>query len=95
MPILIRDMNKNFWIFSILISIGLSLHALDIPSRKIEDDSSLRISLRDTWFSEVPDRVLNRNPENYTLRGGSRIQVRSESGRDEFLVVLARELTGP
>ena len=75
-------MSKNFWILSILISIGFSLSALDIPTRRIEDDSSLRVSFMESWFSEIPETVLNRRTEQYTLRGGSRIQVRSEAGRD-------------
>jgi len=64
----------------------------DLPTSKIEDDSSLRIALRDAWFGEVPSRVMNKRVEYYTLNGGSRVQVRSEAGREEFLVVLAREL---
>jgi hypothetical protein len=36
--------------------------------------------------------VLNRPPRTYSLPGGGRIQVRTEAGRDEFAVVLAREL---
>ena len=69
----------------------------DLPTRKIEDDSALRISLEASWFREVPGRVLAKKPELYTLRGGSRIQVRVETSprnKDEFAVVLAREQNG-
>ena len=69
----------------------------DIPSNKIEDDSSLRISLEASWFRETPARVLAKRPETHTLRGGSRIQVRVETSarnQEEFAVVLAREQNG-
>jgi hypothetical protein len=85
----------GLFILSLLICIDFSLAAQDLPSRRIEDDSSLRISLQDSWFKEAPGTVLNKRAENYTLRGGSRIQVRAEAGGNEFLIVLARELEGP
>jgi hypothetical protein len=70
------------------------LHALDVPTRKIEDDSSLRIILKDTWFTETPGKVLSMPSKVYTLSGGQRLEVRSEAAREEFMVILARELTG-
>jgi hypothetical protein len=70
----------------------VSLGALDVPTRSLPDDSSLRRSLADTWFTEMPGRVLNRTPVIHTLPGLGRIEVRTELGRDEFMVVLAREL---
>jgi hypothetical protein len=71
---------------------GAGLWGLDLPTGKIEDDSTLRITLQDSWFNESPARVLNKKSEYHTLRGGSRIQVRSEAGKDEFMIILAREL---
>jgi len=70
---------------------------LDVPTRLIEDDSSLRISLEASWFRGSPAAVLARRPEYHTLRGGGRIQVRVETSnrnRDEFAVILAREQNG-
>ena len=67
------------------------------PAQKAEDDSSLRISLADSWFRESPGKVLSKRPETYTLKGGSRVQVRVETSpqnRNEFAVVLAREQNG-
>jgi hypothetical protein len=78
----------------LLIALSPALYALDVPSLKIEDDSSLRISLTDSWFHETPGRVLNKKAEYHTLKGGGKIQVRAEAGRDEFMIVLARELAG-
>jgi hypothetical protein len=70
-----------------------SAGALDLSTRVIEDDSSLRISLRDEWLTEIPARVLAKKPLTRTLPGGGRIEIRAEgAGRDEFLVILAREL---
>jgi hypothetical protein len=74
---------------------GRPLFGLDLPVKRIIDDSSLRISLKDTWFTENPGRVLGRRPELFTLGGGGRVQIRAEAGRDEFMIILARELTGP
>jgi hypothetical protein len=47
-----------------------ALFALDLPTRRIEDDSSLRIAIRDTWLTEVPGRMLNNRPFIHTLPGG-------------------------
>ena len=69
----------------------MPLQGIDLPTRKIEDDVSLRISLKDFWFTEAADRVLSQNPFTHTLPWGDRIQVRSEAGKDEFMIVLARE----
>jgi hypothetical protein len=70
------------------------LAGLDVPSGKIEDDSSLRISLMETWFTETPARVLNNRAFIHTMPGGGRIEVRSERGKDELAIILARELRG-
>jgi hypothetical protein len=101
MPILKLRMNRQFlssiFLLSLLLGVGEALLSQDLPTRKIEDDSSLRISLMDAWFLQPPERVLSKRPELYTLRGGSRIQVRTETSqqnRDEFAIVLAREQNG-
>jgi hypothetical protein len=67
---------------------------LDVPSAKIQDDSSLRISLVQSWFKEAPLKTLANRPFIHTLPGGGRIQVRIEDGPREFGIVLARELNG-
>jgi hypothetical protein len=70
------------------------LAALDLPTHKIEDDSALRVSLKDSWFTEVPGRVMARPAFIHTLPGGGRIQVRTEAAGEEFMVILAREWNG-
>ncbi|MDR2494456.1 MAG: hypothetical protein LBD24_04435 [Spirochaetaceae bacterium] len=67
---------------------------LDLPTRQIPDDSSLRLALRGSWFTETPERVLSMKSFVHDLAGGGKIQVRSEAGRDEFMVILARERNG-
>ncbi|MDR0376389.1 MAG: hypothetical protein LBH70_01190 [Spirochaetaceae bacterium] len=67
---------------------------VDVPSAKIQDDSSLRISLMQSWFTEAPAKALASRPFIYTLPGGGRIQVRAEDGGREVGIVLARELNG-
>jgi hypothetical protein len=70
------------------------LFSLDQPTGRIVDDSALRIALGESWFTAAPGRVLGRRPELRNLSGGGRVQVRAEAGGDEFMVILARELTG-
>jgi hypothetical protein len=76
-----------------LPGLGGSLFGLDLPSRGIVDDSALRIALKDR-FTETPGQALGRGPEIRTLSGGGRVQVRAEAGEQEFMLILARELTG-
>jgi hypothetical protein len=71
---------------------GAGVWGLDLPTAKLEDDSTLRRGLKDSWFDDSPARVLNKKSEYYSLRGGSRVQLRVEAGTDEFMIVLAREL---
>jgi hypothetical protein len=52
------------------------------------------MEIKDTWLTEVPARVLGKRPMIRTLNSGGRIQVRTEEGRTEFAVVLAREWNG-
>jgi hypothetical protein len=88
--------SRRFFTAAGILCLGLlaPLFGLDVPTGNIEDDSSLRLSLMETWFTEVPARVLNNRAFMYTMPGGGRIEVRSERGRDEFAIVLARELRG-
>jgi hypothetical protein len=81
------------WVIAVLLLLGLMLplSGLDLPTRKIADDSSLRIDLKDLWFTEAPTQVLARKSFIHTLSGGGRIQVRTEVGKDEFMIILARE----
>jgi hypothetical protein len=75
-----------------LLLLAVSLWAVDSPSSKIEDDSALRRSLKDSWLTEAPGKVLAARSSIHTLPGGSRIQVRAEERGNEFAVILAREL---
>ncbi|MDR2080018.1 MAG: hypothetical protein LBP74_09890 [Treponema sp.] len=81
-------------VFLVLLCSPASLSALDLPIGRIPDDSSLRISLVDSWFIEVPSVVLNKRRTLQTLSGGGRVEVRAEAAGDEFMIILARELNG-
>lgn len=103
MKVLMNSLLKAFFSFLFLAAVALapgaafSPQAADVPSRNIEDDSALRRSLEAFWFRETPGAVLARPPEMHTLRGGGRIQVRTETSAaspNEFAVVLARERDG-
>ncbi|MDR1587085.1 MAG: hypothetical protein LBS57_06495 [Treponema sp.] len=75
-----------------LLLLAAFLWAADSPSSKIEDDSSLRRSIKNNWLTEAPGKVLAARPFVHTLPGGSRIEVRAEDRGNEFAVILAREL---
>ena len=101
-PILIMDMSRFFPPLKIVLPFlffasAFSLWGRDVPTRSIEDDSPIRRAIESSWFRESPARVLAKQPEMHTLRGGGRVQVRVETSaqnRDEFAVVLAREQGG-
>jgi hypothetical protein len=84
----------SFLVLGIFGLLGTSAWCIDVPSRKILDDSSLRLSLVQTWFKETPGKVLANQSFIHILPGGGRIQVRTEDGASEFGIVLARELNG-
>jgi len=78
----------------LLSFIVLPVFGLDLPVSKIPDDSMLRIKLKDSWLTEVPARVLMKRPVVESLPGGDRVQVSALEGKDEFMVLFSRELTG-
>ncbi|MDR2144084.1 MAG: hypothetical protein LBP29_06925 [Treponema sp.] len=90
---------SNFSIQAILLGIlffgaCLALHAADLPLRQIEDDSALRAAIKNSWLIESPSSVLRNRPFTRTLPGGSPVQVRTETRRNELTVILAREWNG-
>jgi hypothetical protein len=84
------------WIFFSFLFPGLliSAYTQDVPTRYIQDDSPVRISIKNTWLTEAPGKVLEKSPDVYTLAGGDRIQIRAEGTRDECTIILAREREG-
>jgi len=68
--------------------------SLDLPISQISDDSYLRIRLKDDWFTDTPRSVLARRPVIESLQSGERVQIRTEEGRQEFLVLISREMMG-
>jgi hypothetical protein len=86
---------KAAWALALVCLLCLPLGARDLPSAAIEDDSALRISIRDEWFLDTGGRIMAKPAQIHTLPGGGRLQVRVEQSADEFAVILARELTGP
>jgi hypothetical protein len=80
--------------FGILFSGTVALQAADLPIRQIEDDSALRTAIKDTWLIETPSSVLRNRPFTRRLPGGGIVQVRTETRRNELVVILAREWNG-
>ena len=67
----------------------------DLPVARISDDSILRNRLKDVWFMDTPQRVLNQRSSIELLQTGERVLVSAAEGREEFMVILARErMTG-
>ncbi|GHV75221.1 hypothetical protein AGMMS49942_00420 [Spirochaetia bacterium] len=99
MPILETSMSvpgfsRLITLFLIFLAAFVPLSALDLPIRRIPDDSSLRASLVDSWFKGRPGTVLNQVLPLQTLPGGGRVEVRTEAAGEEFMIILARELNG-
>ena len=87
-------MIKKLFILIIVLAISgvFSMFGLDLPTAQVADDSLLRIRLKDTWLLESPDRVMARRAVLQTLANGERVEVRVEQGREEFMVIFAREM---
>lgn len=94
LPIPKSTMTKALTVLIALLLLAVPAFGADLPTRSIRSDASLRSELRDAWFLEVPARVMGRQGVLRSLPGGGRVEVRIEQGRDEFLVVLARERNG-
>ena len=84
---------KTVLLITFLCAAALASFALDVPVADIIDDSTLRTSVRDAWFIESPNRVLAKPRVVHNLPGGGRVELRTEAGKDEFMVIFARELT--
>jgi len=84
----------RLFVFCLIISLSVgSVFAADVPLGKIADDSGLRGRVKETWLLESPGKVLARPRALFNLDGGERVELRTEAGQDEFMVIFARELT--
>jgi hypothetical protein len=86
-------MRKYFLYFPLFILLlrAFPVFGQDLPTAKIVDDSALRTGVKDTWLAESPVRVIAKTRELHTLPGGGRVELRTETYKDEFTVVFARE----
>ncbi|MDR0448652.1 MAG: hypothetical protein LBH07_08280 [Treponema sp.] len=78
----------------ILILLIRQVYAADVPSSRIQDDSSLRTAIKDTWFTENPALVQRNRPVTRNLPGNSPVQIRTSAQNRELSVILARERNG-
>jgi len=83
---------RVFSLIILAVSGVFPLFGLDLPTAQIADDSLLRNRLKDSWLIESPGRVVTRRAVLQTLASGERVEVRAEEGRNEFMVIFAREL---
>jgi hypothetical protein len=79
-------------IICFLFSVVPHIYSLDLPTNQIPDDSLLRIKLKETWLTDTPNRVLARRIATETLESGEKVQVSAIEGKEEFMVILSREL---
>jgi hypothetical protein len=82
-----------FLAFCLILGLaGYSASGMDVGIGKITDDSDLRTSVKDSWITEIPGKVLAKPRVLYNLDSGGRVELRTEAGQNEFMVILAREL---
>ncbi|MCL1815734.1 MAG: hypothetical protein FWG27_07960 [Treponema sp.] len=83
------------WVFSAsLFLLPAGLFPADLTSAFIQDDSTLRITIKDSWLTGTPAAVLRNRPFVRNLPGGAPVQVRSEVRNNDFSVILSRERNG-
>jgi len=80
-------------VFFILFNL-FPVSGLDLPVSQISDDSYLRTRYKDDWLTDTPRRVLGRRPVIETLQNGERVQISTEEGREEFMILISREMMG-
>jgi hypothetical protein len=90
----ISTIYTKFVLLGILIFSCELLFAADVPSVSIQDDSTLRISIKDSWLTANPAVVAKNRTFIRNLPGGSPVQVRAEVRGSEISVLLARERNG-
>jgi len=81
-----------FVILFILFNI-FPVYSFDLPVSRISDDSLVRLRIKDSWMLETPSRVLSQYARRETLESGERVEIRTTEGREEFMVLISRELT--
>jgi len=81
-----------FFILSALLNVTPA-SGLDLPISKISDDSLIRQKIKDSWMLETPGRVLMQPSRIETLESGEKVEIRTQEGKEEFMVLISRELT--
>jgi hypothetical protein len=82
---------RVFFVAAVLLLTVPPLGALDVALRHIPDDSSLRLELKGSYFTDTAARVMARRPLVRTLPGGDEVEVRVETSGTGFTAVLARK----
>jgi len=81
-----------FFILLVLLNVS-QVCGLDLPVSRISDDSILRLRIKNSWMLEAPDRVLSQPARRENLESGERVEIRTVEGKEEFMVLISRELT--
>jgi hypothetical protein len=80
-------------LFFLITSLFITpVYSLDLPSSQIADDSTLRVALKDTLFTESPAKLSAQPSRIEYLQNGERVEVRIQENRNEVMVLISREL---
>jgi hypothetical protein len=83
-----------FYILMFSLFSLIPLFANDVLVKDIPNDAEFRSAIKDSWLTEIPDRVLRQKPGLFRLPDGTLIQVRAEAAGAELAVILAKERSG-
>ncbi|MDR0910825.1 MAG: hypothetical protein LBM77_13805 [Spirochaetaceae bacterium] len=92
MKIHVRPLLWAFFVCLFLIAAKEAGAASLASYERISDDSALRLALADMIQSQKPDTLLLIQPSLQNIPGGEKVQVRTEDGGAEVLLIIAREL---
>ena len=83
---------RIFLLILLILSCAFTAWGLDLEISQISDDSLLRLQLKDIWFTESPAKALAQRSSLYFLESGERVFVSTEESKNEFMVLISREL---
>jgi len=70
------------------------IFAADVPVSLIQDDSSLRLSIKDDWLTAEPSIVIKNRLFTANIPGGGAIQVQAGRRGNELIIYLSRQRNG-
>jgi len=71
-----------------------NIFAADVPVSRIQDDSGLRLSIRDDWLTAEPAQTIKNHAFTANIPGGGSVQVQAGRRNNELIVYLSRQRNG-